>query len=95
MGRQWHEEGHAEGHEEQEENGNGEANLLPLANWDGAGQPTRSAAELVAGLEITWRMIARTLARQTVADLAQVFLPPATLTEAERAFFGPSRGKRA
>lgn len=48
-----------------------------------------SAAELVAGLEATWGMIERTLARWTVADLGQAFDPPATLTESERQFWGP------
>src|SRR5262249_55042353 len=69
--------------------GEGEADLIPLANWDGAGQPVRSAAELVAGLEATWSAIEGTLARRTVADLAHVFAPPATLTEVERELFGP------
>ena len=54
------------------------------------GRSMHSAAELVAGLEATWGMIERTLARWTVADLAQVFDPPASLTDAERKIFGPS-----
>ncbi|MFI5272210.1 MAG: DinB family protein, partial [Ktedonobacterales bacterium] len=54
------------------------------------GQSLHSAAELVAGLEATWGMIERALARWTVADLGHVFNPPATLTEAERQIFGPS-----
>ena len=55
-----------------------------------AGRTVHSAAELVAGLEATWGMIERTLARWTVADLAYVFDPPATLSERERQIFGPS-----
>lgn len=55
-----------------------------------AGQSVHSAAELVAGLEATWGMIERTLARWTVADLGHVFDPPASLTERERQIFGPS-----
>jgi uncharacterized damage-inducible protein DinB len=54
------------------------------------GKAVHTAAELVAGLEVTWSMIERTLARWTVADLDQVFPPPAELTEAERQIFGPS-----
>ena len=50
----------------------------------------RAPAELVAGLEATWGMIAATLARWTVADLGQVFAPPPSLTERERAIFGPN-----
>src|SRR4051812_25238559 len=30
--------------------------LLPMATWDRAGQPIRSAAELVSGLETTWQV---------------------------------------
>jgi uncharacterized damage-inducible protein DinB len=54
------------------------------------GKSVHTAAELVAGLEATWGMIAGTLARWSVADLAYVFDPPATLTDAERQIFGPS-----
>lgn len=54
------------------------------------GHSLHSAAELVAGLEATWDMIEGTLTRWTVADLGQVFDPPATLSEAERKIFGPS-----
>lgn len=48
-----------------------------------------STAELVAGLEATWGMIEKALARWTVADLGQVFDPPASLTDRERELFGP------
>jgi uncharacterized damage-inducible protein DinB len=54
------------------------------------GKSVHSAAELVAGLEATWGMIERVLNRYTVADLGQVFDPPASLSEAERQVFGPS-----
>lgn len=70
--------------------GEGSADLISLANWDGEGQPVRTPAELVAGLETTWAAIEGALARRTVADLSHVFAPPATLTEAERKIFGPS-----
>ena len=33
------------------------AELVPLANWDEPDDPTRSAAEIVAGLALTWRYI--------------------------------------
>jgi DinB family protein len=69
--------------------GEGRPEMIPLANWDGEGQPARSAAELVAGLDATWGVIEGALARWTVADLGQVFEQPATLNEAERAIFGP------
>ena len=50
----------------------------------------RPTAELVAGLNATWGMIERTLARLTVADLGEVVAQPAELTERERRMFGPS-----
>jgi len=43
--------------------------------------PCHTAAELVAGLEMTWQMIEKALARLTPADLEQLFPP---LSEAER-----------
>lgn len=55
-----------------------------------AGKAVHTAAELVAGLEATWGMISGALARWTVADLGQVFDPPATLTDQERENFGPA-----
>lgn len=69
--------------------GEGDVDMIPLANWDGEGQPARSPTELVAGLEATWAMIEDTLARRTIADLGHVFAQPPTLTEAEREIFGP------
>jgi uncharacterized damage-inducible protein DinB len=72
--------------------GEGSPDLAPIAHWDPADdveQPPLSAAELVAGLESTWRMIADALARWTPADLERVFSPPAALKEEEREFFPP------
>lgn len=69
--------------------GEGGSDMDALTNWDGEGQPERSPAELVAGLEATWAVIEDTLAHRTIADLAHVFAPPASLTEAEREIFGP------
>lgn len=68
----------------------GSADMVALANWDGEGQPVRSPAELVAGLEATWAMIEGALARRTVADLGYVFAQPGALTEAERQIFDPT-----
>ena len=50
--------------------GEGGEDMAPLVTWDDAGQPARSAAELVGGLEATWRLVAGGLARWTAADLA-------------------------
>ncbi|QBD76085.1 DinB family protein [Ktedonosporobacter rubrisoli] len=47
--------------------------LPALCNWDRADQPTRSASELVSGLEITWQIIQNMLERLTIADLEEVF----------------------
>ncbi|MGZ3667994.1 MAG: DinB family protein [Ktedonobacterales bacterium] len=68
--------------------GEGSPEVGALARWDEEGQPVRSPAELLAGLEATWGVIEGALARWTPADLGQVFDPPATLTEAERNAFG-------
>jgi uncharacterized damage-inducible protein DinB len=69
--------------------GEGEPELAALARWDEEGQPVRSPSELVSALEATWGMIEHTLSRWTVADLGEVFEPPASLTEEERQIFGP------
>lgn len=60
-----------------------------LAHWDDDGQPVREAAELVAGLETTWHMIADALARWTPADLGHLFPTPAFVREEERKNFPP------
>lgn len=72
--------------------GEGSPALAPIAHWDPADdveQPALGAAELVAGLEATWRMIQDALARWTPADLGQIFPLPAALREAERENFAP------
>ncbi len=56
--------------------GAGNAELAALGEWDEDGQPTRSAAELVTGLEMSWQMIQNALAHWTPADLAQTFKYP-------------------
>lgn len=72
--------------------GEGSLDLAPIAHWDPADkeeQPALEAAELVAGLEATWRMMADALARWTPADLEHVFPPPASLREDQRENFPP------
>ena len=50
------------------------AEIIPLETWDEDGAPPRSVAELVSGLEATWRMIQNALIRWTPADLEEVFV---------------------
>lgn len=66
-----------------------DAATAALMDWDEA-KPLQTAGELVAGLEATWAMIAKTLARHTVADLGEVFPQPESLDERERAIFEPA-----
>ena len=71
--------------------GEGGADLAPILRWDPGDNdepPVLDAAELVAGLEATWRMLAQALARWTPADLGQIFPPPAFLSEGEKTYFG-------
>lgn len=71
--------------------GEGSADLAPIAHWDPADpveQPPVTSAELVAGLEATWRMIADALARWTPADLGDMFSPPAVMSEEEKSMYG-------
>jgi len=70
--------------------GEGDAEAAAYMHWEEEeeGRAVHSAAELVAGLEATWGMIEQTLIRWTVADLGDVFAPPASLTERERKIFG-------
>ena len=60
--------------------GEGGPDMDAIARWEEEGQPQRSATELLAGLEATWKMIEQTLARRNVADLAYAFEPPAHLS---------------
>jgi len=66
--------------------GEGSDDLTSLELWalgvcEADVDPCHPAAELVAGLETTWRMIEGALARLTPADLEQVIAP---LSEVER-----------
>ena len=49
--------------------GEGGDDIAALQGWDRPGQPTRTAAELVEGLQITGRIIQAALAGYTPADL--------------------------
>jgi len=66
----------------------GDPDLAPVAQWGEEGQPTRSAAELLAALEAGWQMIENALASWTAADLGHVFSPPASLSGKEKSAFG-------
>lgn len=68
--------------------GEGSPDLASFLHWDADAQPARSAAELVAGLEATWRMIEAALARWTPADLGDMFPSPPSLSEGEQRAFG-------
>jgi len=54
----------------------GPTDLKPLVEWDDEGAPTRTATELVHGLNATWGVIQAGLARWTLADLDQIFHRP-------------------
>src|SRR5581483_314688 len=51
----------------------GDEDLVSLGTWDDPGHPVLSAADLVRGLETTWRVIQDALRRWTIADLEAVF----------------------
>jgi uncharacterized damage-inducible protein DinB len=53
--------------------GEGSDETAPFLQWQDPNAPARTAAELVNGLEATWRMIHSSLARWTPDDLAQPF----------------------
>ena len=44
------------------------AELLPLLEWDEGNGPVRTAAEIVEGLEVTWRIIGERLIRGAAGD---------------------------
>lgn len=50
----------------------GDESLTTLSMWDDQGQPVRTAAELVSGLETTWQVIENALQRWTIADLDEI-----------------------
>ncbi|WP_052889380.1 DinB family protein [Thermogemmatispora carboxidivorans] len=50
----------------------GDEQLIAIGRWDRPGQPDRSAAEIVHGLETTWKVIEAALQRWTSADLEEI-----------------------
>jgi hypothetical protein len=48
--------------------GEGAAELTPLLRWDGTDDRPRTAAEIVQGLEVTWRFITTCLMRGAPTD---------------------------
>ena len=53
--------------------GEGGEEFAGLGTWDRPGQPIRSAAELVGGLEATWQGMQAAIARWTPADWAKTY----------------------
>ncbi len=53
--------------------GEGSADIASMVSWDDDGAPSRTATELVSGLESTWLMIQNALERLTPADLEKRF----------------------
>jgi uncharacterized damage-inducible protein DinB len=51
--------------------GEGSPDIAPLVTWDDPGAPARSAAELVGGLEATWRLVQDALVRWSPDDLSR------------------------
>src|SRR5690242_3142452 len=51
--------------------GEGDQEFAALATWDRPGMPARSAPELVAALQLTWRVMQEAIARWTPSEWAQ------------------------
>ena len=65
--------------------GEGGDEFAAMSAWDRKGMPTRSANELIHGLEITWQGMQASIARWTPADWQQTYpgeepYDPATIT---------------
>lgn len=54
----------------------GNEDIEAMVTWDDEGEPPRSAADLVAGLEMTWTVIEAGLKRWTESDMTEVFYRP-------------------
>ncbi len=54
--------------------GEGDDELKSMPRWDAPGQPTRTAIELVAGLDLSWKLMAGCLARWNAEDMQQTFM---------------------
>jgi hypothetical protein len=52
--------------------GDAAADLAPLLRWDDPDDPPHSAAEIVEGLELTWRVIGDRLMRGSASDALHV-----------------------
>jgi uncharacterized damage-inducible protein DinB len=53
--------------------GEGGDEIAPFDTWDASDAPARSAAELIHGLDVTWRFMADALAGWSPADLQKTF----------------------
>jgi len=53
--------------------GEGGEDIARIADWQASDAPSRSAAEIVLGLETTWQMMKRALDRWTPEDMAYIF----------------------
>ncbi len=53
--------------------GEGGTDIEPLLHWDAPGAPTHSAAELLAGFDLTWQVIMGCLSRWSDADMQHTF----------------------
>jgi uncharacterized damage-inducible protein DinB len=49
------------------------AEVKATTSWDELGAPTRTAAELARGLDLTWQLMADCVARWSPADMQQTF----------------------
>jgi uncharacterized damage-inducible protein DinB len=71
--------------------GEGPDELARMVEWDeDEALPTRPAAEMVRGLELTWSVIKAGLERWSAADLTKEFLRPMPNAQGER----PSRSRQ-
>ena len=55
------------------------AELTPLCTWDDPDDPPRSAAEIVAGLDLTWRVIEACVVSGSATDMLAVGEEPSAL----------------
>jgi uncharacterized damage-inducible protein DinB len=53
--------------------GEGDEAVAEYALWDEPGAPARTAAELLEGLDSSWRLMTEAVSRWTAADLQQTF----------------------
>jgi uncharacterized damage-inducible protein DinB len=53
--------------------GEGDEEFAALGGWDRRGAPSRSAAELVRGLEATWRVMQEAIGRWSAAEWEQIY----------------------